>query len=555
MAQKQNIQLQLAQAYQRRGEHSAALETLKLIKIDGQHQNSQIVSGIKFCTAVSYCALGLYQESCDIFDEVLRELVLPDINSSVKGSIFLEAGKAFFSNHNNDRAQECWQEAIKLFEGSDDDLDQYIRAKANLGFTLLRNPTEAEQEKGVRIIEECSILKENIGDIQGLATNYSQLGRYYWRKKRYERAIAYTRIDLHLSRRIGNLREIASTLCNLAEIYIDLKQLNSARQRLREAKQIAEILKDGLLIMYVDKLSAKATEVGREAGQKGEKVGPAAYCGCGSNRKYQKCCGQADFEPIDNPLQFAGFSEDLIQNVKEMKIAGVEPSRLDLILRHSDEAKKRLAWQRVEVHDGWIKISELPDMANYHLSSAKILAEEIRSEPNDSIVKPLSCVILSVCALEAFINHVSFFINEVMAFSDAKFTYAFPSEITTNVLEFQRRTELTQKWDILGKELCGEGWPPPDSLWTDFRNLIYVRNELVHFKSGEYEQVDPMPKQPHDVMIHVPNSVETRKIPHSWPARLLTASYATHCINVAESMIEYFKKSYREARLLAAKNN
>ena len=96
VAQQQNIQLQLAQAYQRRGEHSAALETLKLIKLDARHQNSQMVFSIKFCAAISYCALGLYQESCDIFDGVLRELVLLDINPSIKGSIFLEAGKAFF---------------------------------------------------------------------------------------------------------------------------------------------------------------------------------------------------------------------------------------------------------------------------------------------------------------------------------------------------------------------------------------------------------------------------------------------------------------------------
>jgi len=193
-------------------------------------------------------------------------------------------------------------------------------------------------------------------------------------------------------------------------------------------------------------------------------------------------------------------------------------------------------------------------MTNYYLLSAKSLAGEIQSESADSIAKPLSCVILSVCALEAFINHVSFFLNETIAFSKTKL-HSTPPEIVANVLEFQRRTELTQKWDILGKELCDESWPPPDSLWTNFRNLVYVRNELVHFKSGDYEQVDPMPKQPHHVMQYVPHSVETRNIPHSWPDRLLTASYANHCINVAESMIEYFKKSYRKARLATAGND
>lgn len=193
---------------------------------------------------------------------------------------------------------------------------------------------------------------------------------------------------------------------------------------------------------------------------------------------------------------------------------------------------------------------ELPDMANHHLSSAKVLADEAESEP-DSVTKPLACVILSACALEAFINQVAFFLHEIQGFSESKL-HIIPPELAGDVMDFQRHTDLTLKWDILGKALCGDYWPPPASLWTDFGNLIYIRNELVHFKVADYEQVVPPAKRPHDIMRRVPESVETRKIPHGWPARVLTPSFAKWCVNVSESMVKYFRQSYSQARLICA---
>lgn len=559
--QKQNVQLLLAQVYQRRGEHIQAIDTLKLITIDTEQGQDQLLVEMKYCLANSYSALGFYQLSCHIFDEVLKESAEVGMNARLRAGALLDAGKAFFRNHNDDKAQDCWEQAMAFFESRKedsedraDDLESYIRTRSNLGFLLLRNPDEMKQEEGVRIIEECSNFKESIGDIQGLATNYSQLGRYYWKQKRYERAIAFTRMDLHLSRNIGDIREIATSLCNLAEMYIELKQLSPARQQLKEAKHIGEMIQDQLLIMFVETLYKRAIEVGKDADQRGEKIGPKACCLCGSNKQYQACCGQADFEPLDNPLQFAGISKDLKQSVKEMQDAGVEPSRLDFLLRQSDEAKERLSWMRVEGRDGWIRISELPDMANHHLSAARTLAEEAQAEATDSMAKPLSCVILSVCSLEAFINHVCFFLHQMQAFPESKL-HIIPFEVATDAMEFQRRTELTQKWALLGKALCGDHWPPPDSLWNDFRDLIYVRNELVHFKSASYEQVNPIPKEPHEVMKHVPSTVQTRTIPSSWPRRLLTPAYAKHCVLVAESMITYFKTSYRDARIITGKSN
>ncbi|MGB5745951.1 MAG: hypothetical protein WBM69_03150, partial [Desulfobacterales bacterium] len=274
-----------------------------------------------------------------------------------------------------------------------------------------------------------------------------------------------------------------------------------ARILLKEAMQLAEDLNDERLKDITQHHINLVNKIGKEAGLNREIIGPTAPCACESGNEYQKCCGRADFEPVDIPFQFGGISEDLEKINIEANKHGVEPSRLDFIFRQSDLQGHRLAWTRMHMQDGWLEMQELSDMANHHLLSSEILANESESEP-DSMSKPLSCVILSVCALEAFINQVAFFLHEIKDFYESKFHYV-PVEVSEDVMKFQRHTELTLKWDILGKALCGDFWIPPASLWSDFRNLVYIRNELVHFKAADYEQVVPIPKTPHEIIRRV----------------------------------------------------
>lgn len=190
-------------------------------------------------------------------------------------------------------------------------------------------------------------------------------------------------------------------------------------------------------------------------------------------------------------------------------------------------------------------------MANHFLISARILSEEAQSEP-DEPVKPLSTLLLSACALESFINQLCFFLSDMCLYlSDIKMVpehCCIPAELTENPVSFQRHNELTEKWDILGKALCNRNWPPDSTLWNNFKNLIYFRNELVHFKIGEFEQVVPEPKTPHSVLRKISPDIEMRKIPHAWPSRLLTPSFASWCVNVADGMIKDFKERYKKTR-------
>lgn len=552
---KINILINLANAYKHRGDHKQAIETLDKLKIIIGKHSKKLLLHVKIQYAISLAALGYLDEACNSFDEIINEIEGIDIQPLMAGGLYLEAGKAHTQINQIEKAEKYWNKACSIFENLENEVEHLARAKANLGSLLLNNENKAKQEEGVQLIKESSNLKRMVGDLDGLAANYCNLGLYYWKQKKYERAIAFTRKDLFFSRKVGDLRAIGSTLGNLAGIYTEMKQLSPARKLLNEAISIGKKLKDERLIAISEHNLKQINVKGEIAGANGEVIGPSALCACNSNKEYQHCCGRADFEPIDIQMEFGGISEEIEPIIKKISDSGNEPSRLDFIFRDvGDSEKLRLAWTRHHIHDGWFEMHELPDMANHHLIAARIFANEANdSKDNDySIHKPLACLILSACALEAFINQVSYFLNEVQNFPEKKL-HEIPPELQRDVWEFQRTTELSKKWEILGQALCKRGWPPPTKMWNDFKILIYVRNELVHFKIDKYEQVIP-PEKNHTIIDKVPKEVEIRNIPHAWPSRLLTPSFANWAVNLAEAIIRYFKKAYIDTRMTKSIN-
>lgn len=541
-----NATLSLATAKQHIGEHNNALKIIETLrdKYDGQ---SDLSVYILIRIAISYNSLGYFDKACEIWDDVLdlwdNKKIKNVTDRKIRGIHLIEIGKAYSSNNNKSKAKYCWEKALSYLEDIESEKEHFFRAKSNLSFLLLHSNDVNEQQLAVSQLESLTQKKLLIGDIQGVSTNYCNLGTYFRKIGRYERAIAYYRKDLSLSNAVGDKREIASTLGNLATLYAELKQFTNGRRLLREAQKLGEDLEDEYLLHITKHQLEYLNKLAKEAGTNNVPVGDKAECLCGSKKLYKSCCGRADFEPVDIPHIYGGVSEDKKIIEQEMNKCGKKTSPLDFILRSTDQSQKRYSWCEIGGHDGWLSLKELPDMANIHLLTAKDMAETSKEFP-EGISYPLSAVILSVCYLEAFINQLSFFIHENHSHPEVC-CLVLPQELNDKGVQlFQRTTQLERKWSLISECLLGEGWIESQPIWGEIKDLIYIRNELVHFKTNGYEQVVPPPLKKDVIYSKIPNQVETREVPHSWPMKLLNPSLAKWAVEISESITEALKATY-----------
>jgi tetratricopeptide (TPR) repeat protein len=367
-AERGSLGFPLAQAHQERGEYQAALELLhSLPKGDATFEFVRT-----HLSAVSVNALGGFAEAAEMYDTLLADPVFAGLDPHIKAGVTMEAGKANAFADKNARAAELWNISLAQYKTLRDS-SGIARAESNLAFLLLHHADPNEQERGVAIMEKYSLVKAEVGDLEGLANNYCTLALHFWRKKRYARSLAYMRRDLQVTRAAGNLRSLCATLCNLAALYVDLKQFSPARKLIKEAADISVKLGDSYSTTLAKMNLQRLEEAAKVAGVAGEVIGPKAPCACGSDEQYQNCCGRADHEPVTLPE--IGASEEAGNLVKELKERNVEPSRLDFILRSSDGASKRTSWTRMAFRDGWCELYELPDMANSYLSCVEQLSK------------------------------------------------------------------------------------------------------------------------------------------------------------------------------------
>jgi tetratricopeptide (TPR) repeat protein len=538
--QRTTIQLNVAAGLQFQGRHREALDILSRLRDDAA-DDPRFDLWIALKTGVSSAALGRVEDASQCFEGALAAAT--DTNDLLlRASIALEAGKLRKRLGDVEGASRLWEAALRDYEAAGD--EQHVaRTRSNLAALALEHPDPERQEAAIRLLKDLAQEKLATGDVSGYSTNCSCLSVYYHRKRRFDAALGFARKELSASRDVGDQIEIARSLLNLGRIYVDVRQPTAARVAVIEAKKLGEALGDEQVVHRAEEALGVVSDMARQAHLNGEQLGAKAACACGSGRAYHDCCGRADFDPL--PAVRPESLSNLRPHVEGSDSSG---SHLDFVMRDGEEVSRRRGWQRVRVHEGWYEVSELADAANIHLSAARAIASEAQDEP-DGIEKPAAAVVLSTCALEAFANQVAFFVHEARQQGNAD--PAWISIATEDPLEFQRRTSLIEKWSVLGTALCGTYWPPEKTLWEDVRRLVDIRNELIHFKAAEYEQVIPPPREPHRMIQRMPPGVSPRPIAASWANRLLTPALADWAVSVADSLIRYFRTAYGKMRTMS----
>jgi len=549
-AQKVNGLMSYATALRHHGEHRLALEQLEKIKADwiaDSNQDTRVT--LDLWKASCLARLGREPEAFDFADSILKRLSL--IPLALQPGFLLQLSEVFLICGRVDRAEKACKHAMQESSRKEADQDVFARAMANLATIKLHHQeNEQARQEGVRLMERSMELKSMHGDLQGLANAYNSLAMYYAKIERYERAIAFYRKDLQLSRQIGDLTSLAQTYLHLADLYSHLLQPNAALKALKEATElIAQV--DNKTLEGSAKFLKQAIQLRQaNAVENGETLGPRANCRCRSGKVYSDCCGRADFEPVSLPWDLKSHSETIQIAHDELKALGLTPNRLDFFFRPSPEIIDRTAWYRLAPRDGWIEVLELPDVANLQLRCARLSVAAATLDP-ESIEHPLSAIILAVCATESFINQVVFFVAEVTK-TDSLTVSGLPLGLLSDPIAFQRRTELTVKWDSLGKSLCGSRWPSEAKLFKDFQTLVRLRNEFVHFKITAYERIIPPPKDAPEIFSILPTEIVLRETSHSWPFRVLTASAAKWATDTAARLMSDFRETYIAERVSAS---
>jgi len=531
-----NISLLLVQLAQRRGDHQGALDQLRAVKVEEASEAVLHLHGLK---AISLTQLGEHTEAANAFDTLFAHPNYP--KSARSGAWELEAGRTYTLAGRTTDAIRVTKRAISYFEKLPDELEHLTRAKSNLAYLMLQSDKAEEVAEAERSLERACDAKIALGDLEGASTTFSQLSVHHFMRGRFERALAYSRKDLMLSRFIGDDRMLATTLMNLAQIYGELLQISEARHSVQQAEAIGKRLNNPNVLSTCADLRNLIEKTARSASEQRIPIGKKAPCRCGSGFQYVDCCGRADHEPIALRMPISGPSQDIRAIKASLEGSGLQHCQLDYAMLNSEAARKRIAWSEFREHDGWFEIFELPDMANLHLNAAAALAD-LAARQEDAIHEPIACAMLAVSALEAFVNSTAYFASE----APANRSIELPASLKEDAFNYQRFTELTKKWDELGAALCAN-WPPPDPLWKNFARLVQLRNELVHYKAEGFSRVAPAGKHPPEHLRNLPDDIDLRISPSSWPIRLLTASFAKWAVSVANELIRYFRSNYRFA--------
>jgi len=115
------------------------------------------------------------------------------------------------------------------------------KAYTNLGIVYAR---QGEWERAIELYEQSLEIMQRLGDSQGMAHSYNALGLAYANQGQWQRAIELYEQSLEIEERLGNSHGIAQTYGNLGTLHHRQGQWQRAIELLEEALEIFEHLGD-----------------------------------------------------------------------------------------------------------------------------------------------------------------------------------------------------------------------------------------------------------------------------------------------------------------------
>lgn len=560
--EKENLYLNLLQIYHWAGFDKKVIAMANDIDIEKKDDLTQI--SILLTCMRSYENIGKMYSAYSIvrkIQSIVSGLEWGDTSTNaVKSGAMLEIGKFYniayhFMKEDGKEIDEAYflnyyDALIEAYEnGTYTDIDHYTGALSNKGAYYLQSNDVAMQKLGLNLMNKSYKEKVRTGYWNGIANDFSRLGSYYLKHKKYKEAMAYTQRDLQIARRYGSIRDVITSLFHLTKIYMETYQLSDARYSLRLIEESALQIEYTELEGEIAELKNKIEQIAIECKTKGIVIGKKTPCVCGSGKTYEECCGIADMDymaiekvlGIDHMIPYGEF--EVAEGEEQKKFC--EEKDLSRILRKMDSSQIRLSWTRFVRENGVDYLYELPDMSSIHLVSAKEqLANYKKGELLNEVSVALAAVMLSISALEAFLNQLAFFLGDLP--DDNIFEkngFKIPEEIKNNCGSYQRNKGFSDKLnEVVNIYTFGKWNRDAYKRYDDLFKFIKIRNELVHFKSVTFYRI--IPAENNDILNSLPKEIELRDVMNAWPLKLLTDSFAGWGIRVVEETIDYIKETF-----------
>lgn len=176
--------------------------------------------------------LAMYQEALQYLFKA--ELVFQKYNyegfRSVTGSLF-SIGQFFYRAGNHEQSVQYFEKAL-IFNDLYDDESEVMRAYNTLGLSYLRL---GDYQKAIEVFQIANQMAKELGDLSWEALTYGNIGMVFAERREFPEAIAHLMYDIETSERQKGWVSACNAAVLLAEVYVELNDLKSARLNLEKA--------------------------------------------------------------------------------------------------------------------------------------------------------------------------------------------------------------------------------------------------------------------------------------------------------------------------------
>ncbi|MGW9820261.1 hypothetical protein ACUXK4_002832 [Methylorubrum extorquens] len=386
-------------------------------------------------------------------------------------------------------------------------------------------------------------LRREAGAWASCAENYRALVYHHLRCRDLMRATTYARKLLFVTERSSDQRERLAACLLAAAAFVEARQVASAANAAAKAAKVLASFPD-------PKSRARLATLFERIGQLAA-VPPAPVtgpgCDCGEARGCIVCHDGDDGIPDEFQVRIPGMPLDRhgspVNSWGSAELSGIE-AMMDL----PGPAGECLNWVGVRVEGGRYRIVMVPNRSARAMRAAREMLEAARAAPEGTEF-PLATVLQVVCALDAFINAVGFFLARPGGESWAD---AVPPYVRKPDRARFEHKPLQMRWSVVGRGMFGPDWEA--ERLKDLGKLTELRNALVHSR-GEAERIVPASEPPTGMLAGLDAVAKLRAAPRPWTDRVLTRDLAGWSISLGEGLIASFRNSWHAERREEARAN